>query len=468
MPADFCNDQASQYEKIPLPLIQHEFRWWTSYPDVRIKDNFTGAMRPYSIEIAEQNAAQSGILEVLPSIASNSQRLQALERKGKLEALRRDNPHLAGVSLFSASDCGPACQGLWDDFWQPKCVSAEEFRQTNGDAVILIDRNFEDRVLVSGESFQCSFYLSDFSHPPLNHPSLSWEFLVNEDIVDNGEIEAKPNPFCTTQIGNISFTLPTYSQPHTAILRARAAGGEQSVSNEWKFWLFPKITFPPNAVLYKTGNETLWQHLGTGLKTVSSLEAEAGMENQVLVSEVLNEDIISYVASGGRLLLVNLKEMPRWEFDPKLGLAVGRYFFTKPAQYPPYEGGNCGTIIRNHEMLGDFPHEGFADLQFYQMIAETPPLDMAFFTPYGIVPVIQAFGSPYTVCPQRAYLFESAVGKGGVIFCGLNIESQNAAAAYLLEVLLKYVASSDFCPKKEIPLNILRNLSKDVIEMAPR
>lgn len=106
-------------------------------------------------------------------------------------------------------------------------------------------------------------------------------------------------------------------------------------------------------------------------------------------------------------------------------------------------------------MLSDFPHEGFADLQFYQMIAETPPFDMATFTSDGIVPVIQAFGSPYTVCPQRAYLFEGAVGKGKVIFCGLNIEPKNAAAVYLLSVLSKYATSSDFCPPKEIPLNIL-------------
>jgi len=279
MPADFCNAQASQDEEILLPLIQHEFRWWTSYPDVRIKDKFTGAIRPYFIEIAQQNASQSGIKELLPSLASNSQRLQALERKGKMEALRRDYPHLAGVSLFSASDCGPACQGLWDDFWHPKCVSAEEFLRTNGDAVVLIDQNFADRILVEGENFDCKFYLSDFSHPPLVNHSLSWEFVVNQDVVESGEIKASPNPFCTTQIGSISFTLPTCSQPYIAILRARVVDGEPftslegklPVANEWKFWLFPaQATFPHNAVLYETGNEALWQQVGNDLKTVSS------------------------------------------------------------------------------------------------------------------------------------------------------------------------------------------------------
>ena len=471
MPADFCNAEASQDEKISLPLIQHEFRWWTSYHDVRIKDKFTGAMRPYFLEIAEENAAKSGIKELLPLIAPNSQHLQALERKGKMEALRRDYPRLAGISLFSASDSSPSCQGLWDDFWQPKCVSADEFRRTNGDAVVLVNRNFDDRVLVGGESFHSTFYLSDFSHPPLAHPSLSWEFLVNGDVVDSGEIAAEPSPFCTTQIGSISFTLPSTSQAHTAILRARVVDGERSVSNEWNFWLFPaQITFPQNAVLYQTGDETLLKDSGTGLKTVSSVEAVAcgrprnawhrEMENPLLVSEVLNKDVISYIASGGRLLLVNPKEIPRWVFKSGFG-SSGGYFFTKPAHYPPYEGGNCGTLIREHEMLGDFPHEGFADLQFFRMTAETPPFDMTLFTPHGIVPVIQAFGSPYAVCPQRAYLFEAALGKGGLIFCGLNIEPKNAAAAYLLSVLLKYAASSAFCPKEEIPLDILRNLCKN-------
>ena len=479
MPADFCNDQASRDEQMPLPLIQHEFRWWTSYPDVRIKDKFTEAMRPYFIEIAEQNAAKSGILELLPLIAANSQRLQALERKVTMEALRRDHPHLAGVSLFSASDCGPACQGLWDDFWHPKCVSAEEFLKTNGDAVILIDRDFEDRVLVGEEKFHCKFYLSDFSHPPLAHSSLSWEFLVNGNIADSGEIEAKPNPFCTTPIGSINITLPSCSQPQTAILQARLISEERSVSNEWKFWLFPaQVTFSPDAVLYKRGDDSPWQEIGNGLKTISKAEISE-VENRILVSEVLDEVVISHVASGGRLVLINPKDIPRWKFRSGFGSAGG-YFFTKPAQYPPYEDGNCGTIIRDHEMLSDFPHEGFADFQFYPMIAETPPFDMAPFTPHGIVPVIQSFASPYAVCPQRAYLFESGVidphfsaGKGKVIFCGLNlvtslhsvqalersegIEPQNAAAVYLLSVLLKYAASSSFSPKKEIPLDMLKN-----------
>ena len=229
------------------------------------------------------------------------------------------------------------------------------------------------------------------------------------------------------------------------------------MTHEWNFWLFPtQITFSPNTVAYQTENETLWNDLRTSLKTVSSVEADAGMENRILVSEVLNEDIISYVASGGRLLLINLKEIPRYVY--KTGW--GGYYFTKPAHYPPYEDGNCGTIIRNHKMLNDFPHEGFADLQFYQMIEGIPPFDMTLFSPYGVVPVIQAFGSPYAVSPQRAYLFESAVGKGWVIFCSLKVDPKNVASVYLLSVLSKYAASSSFCPKEEIPLDILRSFSK--------
>ena len=85
---------------------------------------------------------------------------------------------------------------------------------------------------------------------------------------------------------------------------------------------------------------------------------------QSIRSNILNDEILSYVANAGHLLLLNPKGFHTVDFKAGFG-SSGGYFFTKPAHYPPYEDGNCGTIIRDHKMLGDFPHDGFADLQFY-------------------------------------------------------------------------------------------------------
>ncbi|MGC8804907.1 MAG: glycoside hydrolase family 2 protein, partial [Candidatus Ratteibacteria bacterium] len=48
MPLDFYCAEAKEDRRVSMPVIQHEFRWWTSFPDIRNKEKFTGAMRPYA------------------------------------------------------------------------------------------------------------------------------------------------------------------------------------------------------------------------------------------------------------------------------------------------------------------------------------------------------------------------------------------------------------------------------------
>jgi len=98
-------------------------------------------------------------------------------------------------------------------------------------------------------------------------------------------------------------------------------------------WL-PQITFLKNVVVYQTENRTLWEKLG--FEIIHSVPAG---EKRVLVSEVLNDEIISYVADGGCLLLLNPKGFYTVDFKAGFG-SLGGYFFTKPAHYPPYEDGN--------------------------------------------------------------------------------------------------------------------------------
>ena len=34
------------------PLVEHEYAWWSSFPDVRQGPKYAGAIRPYAAEIA--------------------------------------------------------------------------------------------------------------------------------------------------------------------------------------------------------------------------------------------------------------------------------------------------------------------------------------------------------------------------------------------------------------------------------
>jgi len=144
-------------------------------------------------------------------------------------------------------------------------------------------------------------------------------------------------------------------------------------------------------------------------------------------------------------------------FNPKLGLSIGRYFFTTPANYGPYEDGNDGSIIMSHAMFGDFPHEGFADLQFYRLIAESPPLDLE---PLGLSdgdPVIRAVHT-YPVCHPLGYLLERRLGEGGIIVSALDLTPSWPEARHLLSRVCGYAAGADFAPQFELSEDALTQL----------
>ena len=447
LPGDFVNDQASIDKEIPLPLIQHEFKWWSAYPDIRIKDKYQAAMRPYAIELAEEAARKNDMYHLLSTIAENSQKLQYIEARTKLESLRRDYPQLAGISHFSATDFSFSPQGILNEFYEKKSVDADIWQQTMGDTVILVDKDFDDRVVVGGETLECSFSVSDFSHPPLEKPLLQWELLGKEGIIQAGELAFQHQPFRTHFVGKISINLPQVSKPSPVELRAKLREGKKVFKNQWSFWLFPKeVASPSSVAIYDTPRYTWLRGLKT-LVRVSKTEVNKAGLPKVLLSETLDESLLGYIRKGGRVLLTASGGLIR-PFLPKMGLTRGRYFFLPPANYPHYEDGNSGTIISQHSMLGDFPHKGFADLQFYRMIAEAPPLDLE---PLEMKeePIIRAI-STYYISHPLAYLGEFSLGRGGLIISALNLDQKLPEAQYLLLEILKYTLSPNFKPKEEI------------------
>lgn len=460
LPADFINvdvvdtdgkktNESDIYEGSSLPVIQHEFRWWSSYPDVRIKDKYRGGIRPYVIEIVEEAANRSNnMTKLLPIIAKNSQRLQYIEAKTKLENCRRDNPKLAGISHFTAMDIGFSSQGILDEFYETKYIDADTWKQTIGDTVILVDKNFDDRILIAGGIFECRLFISDFSHPSLKDSGLQWELTDGKKCFGSGKFTFKHKPFRTFPIGKIKLTLPYVSKPIAMKLYVVVYEKKRKFSNQWNFWIFPReVKFTGSIGIYGKPKNT-WLKKFNGFPYINSNKLLSKNIPRVIITEVLDKSLIKYTSNGGKIFLVASEGLVR-PFYPKLGLIHGRYFFTPPANYPPYEDGYSGTIVRNHKMLGDFPNEGFCDLQFYRMVAESPAISLQPFSLLKQKPVIQVF-STYYVCHPLAHLIEFGVGKGGIIISSLNFNPDLPEAKYLLSNILKYTINNKFKPKNHL------------------
>ncbi|MBI3920967.1 MAG: hypothetical protein HY318_06055, partial [Armatimonadetes bacterium] len=358
LPGDFVNDDASKDASCDKPVVQHEFQWWSSFPDVCSRDKYQGAVRPYAAEMAQEAAELHGLAHVLSQAVPNSQRLQFVEAKGKMEGCRRQNATLAGICHFNAMDANPSPQGIIDEFYDLKYADDETWRQTNGDTVVLASLGFNQRVCTEGDDLECDLYTSDFSHPPMKHPLVQWEITAGGESCRSGEIPYSHKPYRTCPAGTLHARTPAVASPVPAALRVRVGEGDRWFDNQWCLWLFPRDVAMPADVVVDGEPRHTWLAEWQDLSRLPSGDLPPGpARGRVVLTERLSDEMVPFMENGGRVILAASEGLVR-PFRPKFGFTLGHYFFTPPANYPPYEDGHDGTLITQHPMLGDFPHEG--------------------------------------------------------------------------------------------------------------
>ncbi|MBM3477092.1 MAG: hypothetical protein FJX75_27810, partial [Armatimonadetes bacterium] len=425
LPGDFVNTNWPEGQPSPdKPVTEHEFRWWSSFPDVRLAEKYCGAVRHYTGNLAREVARRRGQEHLLETYAENSQRLQFLEAKTKMEQLRRDRAFLAGVSHFNAMDANPSPQGVITEFYARKLVDAETWRQANDDTVILSSLDFDNRVLTAGEVFRCTLHVSDFSHPPFAEPLLRWRLHG-----ETGEMRWQHEPFTTCRIGEVECVVPPARSPARIELHAEMSDGARTVTNAWSLWVFPETRALSGVVRYGALGHT-WIAAWDELPTVGAANLPA---DGVVLTEGLDEALLAHLDGGGTVLLAAGEGLVR-PHAPNFGYV--RYFFTPPANYGPFEDGQNGTVIRDHPLLGDFPHEGFADLPFFRMMDCAPPLALE---PLGLNdedPIIRVIHR-YPVLHPLGYLVERSCGAGRLIVSALDLQPSWPEARYLLSCLCR-------------------------------
>ena len=437
LPADFVNAEANIADECPKPLIQHEYRWWSSFPDVRISDRYDGAMRPYAQDMARAAAREHGVEHTLEDAAANSQRLQLVEAKGKMELCRRDNPTLAGICHFNAMDTTPSPQGVIDEFFERKIASSDEWLRANGDTVVMCGLGFDERVYVPGDTVETELFVSDYSHPPLSRPVVGWRIESSGRVLDSGALTYDHSPFGTCRAGRLTARIPNdVPVPARARLVAEVVEGERRFDNEWDLWLLPADG--PIGDVVRVGDELRTWVSGVDAPIVGAADL-APDGAPVVLTEELTEDVEQFVRSGGRAILAAGEGLLR-PWHAKLGEHHNHYFFTPPANYPPYEDGHDGTIVQQHPALTRLMHEGFADLQFYRLMKDAAPMPLE---PLGLNdddPIVRPIHS-FPVGRSLGYLVERRIGDGVIMLCALNLDREYPEAAVLLRSLVEYLAS---------------------------
>ena len=418
------------------PSMLHEYSWWSCYPDPQNKSKYDKTpLIPWWLDEAEKTAKANGQLDLIPSYVKNSAYIQEICRKDGFEYARR-SPNVEGYIYWLITDYGQYSEGLLDDFWKPKNVSAREFRKCNGETVIVLAKE-GNRCLGLGKEQVIPLAVSHYGENDLKDSILKWS-AVGGTLSTKGEI-AIPSMRSgkLTQVGAVELKLPISDKGYKFELKASLyKNGKLVNANNWLFWALPEARkslvkaasgkAKDGDVFFRNGQYPI--PVGTSLVVADSIDSE----------------LADYVNAGGKCLLFSKSSAIE---EPFGGYAMFRTL--------PWNGGlgNCGTVISDNPALADFPHEDVCDFQFAWLIKTFQPMNFEELRKYNITPIIRGIDC-YRTNKNLAYMMEFKVGQGKVLVTSLGVLpklAERLEARSMLETLVDYSKSPAFAPTAHLP-----------------
>ena len=418
--ADVLDARHAAYDK---PLLSHEICIHGTYADLSFEARYAGT-RIGDTELfssVRRHLADRGLLDRAPLYYRNSSIWQAKLRKDCFELCRRTKS-LAGYDFLGDIDTHwhtfGYCVGMMNEFYELKPGETEEnVRRYNADTVLLCDLPAL-RNLTAGERIRLPILASHFAKP-LSTARLSLRISDGKRVllrrtVSVGAIAAGE----LRELYHLDFNLPRTEKPLTLTLTAALSGGNTDAENAWQIYVFPKAAPLPSAREIRAAGLTVSEGMGAG-------------------------ELLSRMANGERVLLLGGSPFPT----------------EKTAYQPSVAGrtnGHLATVLADHPVLEDFPHEGYCGHQFARMLKDGAAIlldrpDLPF------APIVE-IATTYKNARREALIAEYRVGRGCLLVCGLHLDDHDPAARYLREQLYKYAVSEAFAPAAALTLPQLADL----------
>lgn len=433
------------------PSLLHEWNWWSCYPDPNDKPKYKNTqMLPTWFDTLVATARTNGQEQLIPTYRKNSLWLQALSRKDGLEYARRC-PRVEGFILWSWIDFHQYAEGVLDDFWQPKNVSAKEFLKSTGDSVVVLAKE-GNRALRMGKLERIPLAVSHYGEAALNGAVLKWKAVRDKKVFDRGELKLDAVKYGElTQAGDAVVNLPRADKGYKFdILVSLEKNGREVNANNWSFWA---VAEPEQDVSAIANTNNAGHVIGDGvflrLKLVTSAPIPA--QTKLVLADSVDETLADWIKAGGRCVLFTRGAVIEQDKIYYPGMVN---FYTLFRALPWNGGpGNAGSVISPHPALADFPYEGMCDLQFVWAIRGVVPMNFEPLRQYGVKPIIRMIDF-YKNNANNAHLLEFRVGKGKVLATSLNLLpnlEKKLDVRNLMASMMNYLQGEQFAPTAQVP-----------------
>ncbi len=417
--------------------------WWAS-SDPAV--NPQGARWQYDVPYQEERLRAAGYWERGAELERLSALHGLLHRKFTLELVRTYR-EIAGYVVTGEADTPISTAGMWDDAGRLK-FDADAFRAFNADLVLAVGWDKRREWVNGGDR---AAYWDTFSytagavvrpHLIASHygasggpAALAWSVALDgEEPFAAGEavtpFELAPGD--VRELAVAEFHAPQVSRPRRATLRAQVRVGAEEAANEWPLWFFPADAWAglaSVALLDPAGRLEGLRGLAPGVAAIEAAELLAGGRWPVIIATEWSPALDSFVRAGGRALLAQAPDGPPGPLP-----LVAQPFWREAVR-----------ICEQHPAWGDFPHDGWAGLQFYGC-ATDHALDTAAHA-QAVRPILRRLDT--RTMQISDYAAELAWGAGRLIVTTLRFGGghgdqpvgigRNTAAAHLLSCWARYL-----------------------------
>ena len=393
------------YSQMNIPIIAHEIGQWPVYPSWNEIDKYAGVLKARNFEEFKRVAERNGIADQDEDFKMASGALNQIMYKYETESFLRTKS-CAGVQLLSMQDYqgqGEALIGWLDAFWDSKGITTpEKFRQHFDETVPLL--RTKKFVWTTDESFEASAQLSHYGRQSLKEGK-----VLAKISTDTGEVlKEEIWPVQDLKVGSLTdlgkLILPLDSIKEAQRLTVTLELEDTRFKNKWSIWVYPS-------------------------------ELPKSDTDEIVFSDAMDDETLTALREGKKVLLAanNLG-------TEENSVSVGFYPLYWSLTFFPGQGKtNIGMLLQdNHPAFGHFPTAFHSDWQWETIMNDSKGFVLN-DVPKEYRPFAQVVDDFHRNNKEGA-LFEFKTGKGKLLVCGFNIDTNYSPVAKQLKYsLIKYM-----------------------------
>ncbi len=403
------------------PLLSHEIGIFGTYIDLSLEDRYKGSRMGQTefMSSVRRHLEERGLLGKSEIYYRNSVRWQEILRKQCFETVRRCES-FAGYDYLGPIDTHwhtfGYCVGFMNEFYELKYgLTADEILRYNSPMVLLCDIPGVNRTC--GEKISIPFFASNYSER-VTSSKLIVEILRDGQAIDRFDFEVGEIPVsAVTKLAEAKVSIPESRDPMKLTIKAELTSASDACENSWDIYAFPAIEPPSRDELDMAGVDVL--------------------------CKCTEEQLAGLLEQGRRVVIFGAGPFGTNDVSWQISLA-GR------------TEGHLATVIADHPLMRDFPHDGLCGRQFETMMegCSSVILDR---TGLPHEPVID-IATSYKNARREALIFEYAALNGSLLVASLRFDPEDPAAMWLKNKILKYAAGDEFRPEEKIDAETLHAL----------